>query len=271
MEFSVLLSVYKKEKPEYLKQAIDSILAQTLLPNEIVCVEDGELTQELDAILEDYVSRFPNLFRLVKFSQNRGLGLALRDGVLECKYDYIARMDTDDIARPERFAKQFAFLKEHPEISLLGTWIKEFSMDVNKPDSETRLPCGSENIIKFSKKRNPIRHVSVVFKKTAVIDSGNYRDFLLFEDYDLFVRMLAKGYKADNLPEFLMDVRAGEDMFARRGGFDYIKWEIEFQNFLLDIKWISFAEYSFNVIVRTVVRMLPVSFRKKFYKLFLRK
>ena len=192
--FSVLISVYKKEKAEYLKQALQSVINQTLKPTEIVIVKDGPLTKELDDCIEDFQKQNSKLFKILSFKENRGLGLALRDGVKVCKYEYIARMDSDDISKPDRFEKQFNYLQKHPEIALLGTWITEFNKYENKPDTVTKLPCTHQEIIKFAKRRNSFRHVTVVFKKTAVIQSGNYRDFLWFEDYDLFVRIYSSEY-----------------------------------------------------------------------------
>lgn len=268
--FSVLISVYKKEKAEYLKQALQSIIEQTLKPTEIVIVKDGILTKELDECIEDFQRQNPKLFKILSFKENRGLGLALRDGVNVCKYDYIARMDSDDIANPERFAKQFQYLKQHPKVALLGTWITEFSKDENKTDTLTKLPCSHQEILKYAKKRNPFRHVTVVYKKTAVIQSGNYRDFLWFEDYDLFVRMLQEGYIAANIPEHLVNVRADKDMFARRGGWQYLKQDYRFQKFLLKRKFIDKSNFIMNIAIRSIVRMVPNELRSYIYKKIMR-
>ena len=270
-QFSVLISVYKKEKPEYLKTALQSIINQTLQPTEIVIVKDGLLTQELDDCIKEYEKQYPELIKIIAFKENRGLGLALRDGVVACKYDYIARMDSDDIAKPDRFAKQFQYLKQHPETALLGTWITEFSKDENKPDTLTELPCTHQEILKYAKKRNPFRHMTMVLKKEAVIKAGSYRDFLWFEDYDLWVRMLQKGYIAANIPEYLVNVRADEEMFARRGGWQYLKQDYRFQKFMLKTGFISVLEFLANILIRTAVRLIPNKMRNLFYMLFLRK
>lgn len=268
-KFSVLMSLYKNEKPEYLREALDSVLNQTLLPDEIVIVEDGPLTEELNAVLKEYKEKNSSI-RLIPFAKNRGLGLALRDGIVECKNEWIARMDTDDICNPERFEKQLAYLENHKDIVLLGTCIKEFSTWPENPDSVTALPCNHIEILKFAKKRNPFRHMTIFFKKSAVLDSGNYRDFLWFEDYDLWVRMLQKGYKAANLPEYLVNVRADSDMFARRGGWKYLKQDLSFQKFLHSTGYISWTNYIYNCLVRMVVRLMPNKMRTLFYKLALR-
>lgn len=264
------MSVYKNEKAEYLQQAVDSILSQTLMPNEIIIVKDGILTNELEQVINTYRSDYENLIKIVSFCENRGLGLALRDGILACNNEYIARMDTDDIAEPERFEQQFKYLKLHPELAILGSWIKEFSDNPRNPDTVTNLPCTHEKILNFAKKRNPFRHMTVVLKKSAVLNSGNYRDFLWFEDYDLWVRMLNKGYKGENLPLYLVNVRAGNEMFARRGGWKYFKQDFKFQRYLLKINFISFSYFVFNVILRCIVRLIPSKVRLIFYRFILR-
>ena len=271
IQFSVLISVYKKEKPEYLKTALQSIINQTLKPNEIVIVKDGLLTQELDDCIKEYENKYPELIKILAFKENRGLGLALRDGVTACKYDYIARMDSDDIAKPERFAKQFQYLKQHPETALLGTWITEFSKDENKPDTLTKLPCSQKEILKYAKRRNPFRHMTMVLKKEAVIKAGNYRDFLWFEDYDLWIKMLQKGYIATNIPEYLVNVRADEEMYARRGGWQYLKQDYKFQQLLLNSKFITCKQFIRNIFYRSIVRIMPNKLRIIFYKKLLRK
>lgn len=269
-KFSVLMSIYKKEKPEYLKQALDSLLNQTLLPDEILIVKDGLLTPELDKTLDEYAVKNKTI-KFLEFEKNRGLGLALRDGVVACKNEIIARMDTDDISKPDRFKKQLNYLSQHPDITLLGTWIEEFDKDPNIPKSNSILPITYEEILKFAKRRNPFRHVSVIFKKSAVIDSGNYRHFLWFEDYDLWIRMLKKGYKAANLPEVLLSVREDKKMYERRGGWQYSKQDIKFERFLLKIGYINFFEFLTNIIIRGSVRLLPNNIRKFIYSNILRK
>lgn len=270
IQFSVLISIYKREKAEYLKQALQSVINQTLKPTEILIVKDGLLTKELDECIEDFQKQHPKLFKILAFKENRGLGLALRDGVKACKYEYIARMDSDDISKPNRFEKQFNYIQKHPETAMLGTWITEFSKDENNPDTVTKLPCTHQEIIKFAKRRNPFRHVTVIFKKTAVIQSGNYRDFLWLEDYDLFVRILQKGYIAANIPECLVNVRADKNMFVRRGGWRYLKQDYKFQKQLLKTKYIGKIDFIINITIRSIVRIIPNKLRSYLYKKVLR-
>ena len=180
-------------------------------------------------------------------------------------------MDSDDISKLDRFEKQFNYLQKHPEIALLGTWITEFSKDENNPDTVTKLPCTHQDILRFAKKRNPFRHMTMVLKKEAVIEAGNYRDFLWFEDYDLWVRMLQRGYIAANIPEYLINVRANKEMFARRGGWQYLKQDLKFQQWLLNVKFITAFEFLINITVRVIVRLMPNKLRIIFYKKVLRK
>lgn len=271
MEFSVLLSVYKNEKPEYLQVALESIVNQTLMPNEIVIIQDGPLTSALEIVINKFKSKYPKLVRVLCFEKNRGLGPALHDGVLACKYEWIARMDTDDIAYPCRFEKQFEYLAEHPNVAMVGSWITEFSNDSAHPDTITKLPVSYDDIKTYAKRRNPFRHMTVIYKKSAVLDSGNYRDFLWFEDYDLWVRMIQKGYLLANIPEVLVNVRADDEMFARRGGWKYWKQDMKFQSFLYDFGFLSFFELKINIILRLLIRFVPVELRSFIYINFLRK
>ena len=269
LPFSVLLSVYYKEKPVYLAQALDSILTQSILPNEIVIVKDGPLSKELEEVLDLYAAKHP-IFKLVIHQKNLGLGISLRDGVLACANEFIARMDTDDIAMPDRFEKQLSYLIDHPEVSLVGSFVEEFSKSPDHPDSLTKLPVTHAEIVHFAKRRNPFRHMTVMFKKSVVLKAGNYRHFLWFEDYDLWIRMLQSGTIAANLPEVLVKVRADKEMFARRGGFTYLVQDVKFQNFLLNSNFISWYTYATNVVLRVAVRLFPNRLRALIYKNFLR-
>ena len=271
LKFSVLISVYKNEKPEYFTLALDSMVKQTLQPQEYVIVKDGLLTEALDACIETFRQQVSVPVKILAFEQNRGLGLALRDGVVACSNEYIARMDTDDIAKPERFAKQIAYLEKHPEIAMLGSRITEFSTDAEHPDTITQLPLSNDDIRQYAKSRNPFRHMTLIYKKSAVLEAGNYRDFLWFEDYDLWVRIMQKGFKVENLPDCLVNVRANDEMFARRGGWKYLKQDLKFQRWLYDIKFIKSITLALNLMLRISMRMLPYRVRKDVYHIFLRR
>ena len=268
--FSVLLSLYVKESPTFLALSLDSIFHQTLLPTEIILVKDGPLTAELDAIVSDYAVRYPVL-KVVALPQNRGLGRALNEGLKHCSYDIVARMDTDDIARPDRFEKQIAVFLEHPELDLVGAWIDEFE---NKPQhvlSVRKVPETSGEIYEYCKKRCPVNHPVVMFRKSAVLAAGGYQHFPLFEDYFLWVRMLKNGATFYNIQESLLYFRTSPDMFKRRGGWKYAMDEVRFQNIMRKMKMITWGRFLMNVAIRFPVRLMPNKFREVLYRQSLRK
>lgn len=270
MLFSVLLSVYRKESPTYLKESLDSILSQTVLPTEIILVEDGPLSDELYGVINLYSEQRACLKR-ISLSVNQGLGKALNEGLKHCSYDIIARMDTDDIAKPDRFEKQLKIFQEYPEVDVVGAWIDEFEGDISHVVSVRKLPEGHEGILRFAKKRNPVNHPVVMFRKESVLAVGGYQHFPLFEDYYLWVRMLMNGAKFYNMQESLLYFRSSSDMFKRRGGWGYINTEIRFQNFLLKSHFITWGGYLQNMVVRTITRMMPNSLRSILYKKIVRR
>lgn len=269
MKFSVLMSVYYKENPDYLKEAINSVLNQTVRASEIVIIKDGKLTVELEMILEEYINKYDKLFKIIEFKENKGLGVALKTGVLQCSYDIIARMDTDDIAREDRFEKQLKVM-EIKNVDIVGSNISEFDGEISNIISKRIVPENSIDIENYAKKRNPFNHMTVMYKKEAILKAGNYKEFLWFEDYNLWVRMFLSGAKGYNIQENLVNARTGKEMFSRRGGLKYIKQEINMQKFMLSKKYISSKEYFFNVLERVVVRIMPNKIRGLIYLKLLR-
>jgi glycosyltransferase involved in cell wall biosynthesis len=271
MDFSVLMSVYFKERPEFLKESIDSLLRQTLKPTEIVIVFDGKLTDELYLLLDEYKNAAPDLFKFVPLGQNMGLGKALEIGIKECSFDLIARMDSDDICHPERFEKQINFMKNTPDVKVLGSWIGEFEEDPEKIESIRKVPSNYEEIKQYAKTRCPLNHMTVVYWRDAVLKAGSYQTIMWNEDYFLWGRMLNSNIKIMNLPEILVYARAGADMFYRRGGLKFFNKEVELQKEFLKIHFIDKKTYVRNILVRGFVRVLPNSFRIFVYKKMLRR
>ena len=272
LKFSVLMSIYYKENPEWFRVALDSVINQTLQPNEIVLVEDGELTKELYQVIDEYKSKYPNLFNIVPLERNSGLGEALRFGVLNCSNELIARMDTDDIARNDRFEKQVQFLKENPDVDVVGSWISEFETNPDEIISYRQLPTSCEEIYKFGQFRSPVNHMTVMYKKTAVLNAGNYQTFKNIEDYYLWARMLKNGAKFANISECLVNVRAGNAMFKRRANLTYF-WNSEFplHTELYKMHYISFKQYLRNICSKFLLRVIPTWAMGLVYKKFLRK
>ncbi|MGL4865080.1 MAG: glycosyltransferase [Cetobacterium sp.] len=269
-KFSVLLSVYKNEKPEYLRRAIESIyFDQTLKPNEIVLVEDGPLTIELYNTIEKLKTKLESILKIVKLERNSGLGVALNKGILKCENELIARMDTDDIAYPSRFEKQIEYMISNPKIDVLGSYMAEFV------DSTENIICIKDapikNIENYMKYRDPVNHPTVILKKSKVLEAGNYQEILLNEDSYLWRRMLVKGAQFYNLSEPLLYFRVSNDTYKRRGGIKYIKAEWILQKKYLDLSVINRKEFLINIITKAIVRILPNQIRKVIYLKLLRK
>lgn len=265
------MSVYYKEKAEYLQLALESIINQTLKPDEIVLVQDGKLTEELQAVITKYQQNYPDIFKTYALQQNQGLGKALNFGMQKCSYELIARMDTDDIAEPNRFELQIKEFKQDKELMLCGGQIAEFADNQTEITGYRNVPLKHNEILSFAKKRNPYNHMTVMFKKQAVQSVGGYMDMPYFEDYWLWARMLKSGYKAKNIDQVLVKVRAGQDMIARRGDLNYARCIIRFEKALHSIGIINFAEMICYITMRSVVAIIPESLRLMIYKWKLRK
>lgn len=269
MNFSVLMSVYKKENPEWFKTAVDSIFDQTMMPSEVVIVQDGELTNELYEVCAKLQIIYPQIIYL-PLEQNCGLGVALKYGVEACSHDLIARMDTDDIARNDRFELQLEKFTRETDLDICGGSIAEFENDPSKLISVRSLPCTKNQIIEYCKTRNPFNHMTVMFKKDAVLSAGNYETFPLMEDYYLWYRMIKNGANVCNLNDILVDARIGNGMYERRGGWKYFLNEKKLYGLMFDDGFISRGEYVRVLFIRCVARLLPNVIREGIYKIFLR-
>lgn len=271
MKFSVLISVYEKEIPKFFDEALNSTLVnQSVIPNEVVIVKDGPLTDCLDAVIETYRKEFSSIVKVVELETNKGLGEALKIGIQSCSFDIIARMDSDDINDKLRFEKQLSVFTENPEIDLVGTNIAEFFGSKEKIEFIRRVPVLYDEIKKMSKRRNPINHVSVMFKKKAVLGSGSYKHLPYLEDYYLWVRMLAQGYNLRNINETLVYVRTGEGMFKRRSNPQYIKSWLLLQKEMKKYSLISNKDFFINMINIIGFIYMPVFVKKHIYRLLLR-
>lgn len=269
MKFSVLMSVYKQEKPAYLQQAIDSVVNQTLPPSQIVIVKDGPLTKELDAVIDLCVKKNP-CFTIVTLKKNSGLGVALNNGLKACKYNIVARMDTDDISVPERFEKQIAYISKHRNLAIIGSNIQEYNEDMSTKLSARKVPKDTADILKYAKNRNPFNHMSVVYKKDAVLKAGGYLHCPYFEGYYLWIRMLKQDGQFHNIQELLVNVRAGQSMTDRRGGIGYVSCIINFQRKALKLKYVNLPTMLYNIVIRSVISVAPSNFRKYLYNKKLR-
>ncbi|CAA6809759.1 MAG: Glycosyl transferase family 2 [uncultured Campylobacterales bacterium] len=263
MKFSLLISIYHKENSLYFDEAMLSIQNQTIQPNQIVLVEDGILTDSLYLIIDKYKNIFKDKLTIVKLPKNKGLGTALNIGMQECIYNLIARMDTDDIALPNRFEKQIEIFK-NSDIDICSSWISEFVDTPHNIISYRKLPSSHSDIIKFAKKRSPINHPAVMYKKEAVQKAGEYKKMLGFEDYYLWVRMILAGSKFYNIEEPLVNMRINNQI-QRRRGFKYALNEIKLYKEFLNLGFLNFFEFLQNICIRLTIRILPTKIVKIFY------
>lgn len=265
-KYSVLMSLYKNEHPEYLRLSLDSMINQTIKPDEIVLVEDGHLTNELYEVIEEYKS----YLHIVVNKVNLGLGLALNIGLKECRNELVARMDTDDISKPDRCEKQLKRFEEKPELSIVGSYIDEF---VGVPDniiSQRIVPVTSEAIYKYAKRRSAFNHPTVMYRKSAVLSEKGYSDLKRNQDVDLFGRMLFKGYKAENIDESLLWFRSSNELAERRKSWENTKSYIVTIRSFWKMGYSSFLDFVIVATAQMCMFILPTKFQNWFYKQFLR-
>lgn len=267
---SVLISVYEKEDPRYLIDAVESMVHQTRKPDEIVIVEDGPLTEDLYQVLERLQNHYPNLIHRHSLPNNQGLGLALKYGVEQCQYDWIARMDSDDIAIPERLELQEEIIRNNPEVSVVGGHISEFMDNPEDIVSYRKVPLEHKDIVKFQKMRSAFNHVTVMFKKSIVIEAGNYQDALYMEDDMLWFNLIRIGAMTRNIDAVLVKVRVGAGMFERRGGFRYFKLYQKARKEVYQMGQISYWQYCKGGIIQLIVSFVPTVVRKFIFTRLLR-
>ena len=269
--YSVLMSVYYKENSEYLKQAIESIQAQTFPTDDFVLVCDGPLNQELDSVIKKKQQEMKNILNVVRLKKNAGLGNALNKGIQQCKNELVARMDSDDISYPDRCEKQLTVFNTYPEISVCSGIVEEFATNPKVVESRRVPPETHAEIREFAKVRNPFNHPCVMYKKPDVEAVGSYKDFYLLEDYYLWVRMIMAGYQGYNLQEPLLHMRAGTDMYIRRGGLKYAKTQEKLFRFMKNNGFISKGQYIKNWVIRGESSLAPNWLRKFVFEKVLRK
>lgn len=266
--FSVLMPVYDKERPERLAEAIDSVFQQTLPPTEVVIVEDGNLTAQLDRVIETAMQEHPNI-KIVKLDKQQGLAHALNEGLEHCTHELVARMDSDDISKPQRFEKQTALFETHPDIDVCSSSIDEFDGSTDKVIARRTMPEHHEAIYKYGKRRCPVNHPAVMYRKSKVLATGGYEGYP--EDVFLWFKMMMDGCRFYNFQESLLWFRWSPELYKRRGGWAYAKKEFWSQVEAYRIGYINLFELAFNICVRMTTRMLPNSLRQWVYIHFLRK
>lgn len=255
--FSVLLSVYHKENPSFLEQALTSIWdEQTLKPAQIVLVQDGPLTAELNAVINEWKNKLGAVLTIVPLEQNVGLAAALNEGLQYCQHELVARMDTDDIAMPTRFVKQIAFMQQNPDIAASSAQIEEWDTELTQKLDQRNLPTEPAAVARFAKRRSPLSHPVSIFRKSAVLGVGGYPLLRKAQDCALWALLLVKGYKLANLPDMLLKMRTGDELLNRRG-WSYFKQELQLLKFQKNIGFLSTFDYLVNATLRAALRLPP--------------
>lgn len=267
-KYSVLMTVYAKERPEYLKEAIDSMLNQTIKPSEFVLVEDGPLNNGLYEVIEGFKKK--SIFKVVTLKKNQGSGPASAVGIEACSNEWIARLDSDDYSVADRIEKQFALLDKKPKLNVIGANIIEIQTE--NPDNQQKviLPAENDEIRRFTGRRCPFRTSAILFKKDIVLEAGNYRAFHRVEDYDMFARLVAEGAVCANVQEFLSYMRIDKDYYKRRGGIKLAKSILRLKKEFRKKKIANRRDWIVSTPIQVVVCLMPNTLRDVFYRKVLR-
>lgn len=265
---SVLISVYSKEKSTYFATALQSLVDQSRPANQVVLVCDGPLSDELEIVIGKYATMLP--LTIVRISKNLGLSHALNLGLPLCKMEWIARFDSDDICEPFRFERQLNFISGLPVIDVVGGNILEFSIDHLSPNSARIVKQSHAEIVRAARFKNPLNHVTVFMRNSAIRAVGGYPHDVQNEDYALWVKLISQGYILANMPDFLVRVRGGSDMVSRRGGWTYLIAEFKLQSKFWKQGFFGTEVFLFNVVARIAIRLCPHFVRQFLYKTFLR-
>ncbi|AMQ07891.1 glycosyltransferase [Sporosarcina psychrophila] len=266
--YSVLMSVYRKESPVNLDLSLESMFSQTHPTNDFVLICDGPLTDELNTVIADYQKRFPDILKIHRFKKNMGLGVALRQGIQNCENELIARMDSDDIAVNNRCEReQQEIIKGY---DIVGSNIAEFIDTIDNIIATRTVPENHEDIVRFVKKRNPFNHPSVMYRKSKVLEAGNYRDEYRLEDYYLWVDMISIGCKGYNIQENLVHMRSTKDMYKRRSGLSLVKSLLRLRKYMQKSGLINVFEFISITIAQTILAVIPNALRSVLYRKVLR-
>ena len=270
--FSVLSSVYMKESPSDFNTCMESIwIYQSLKPSEMILVEDGELTPELYKEIDFWASKLGNILKIIKISKNVGTGKAKNLGLQHCSYEIVCIVDTDDICAENRFKYQLNYFTQHPDISILGGQIIEFTGNIENVSGIRHVPEEHTALVKYAKKQSPFNNMTIAYRKEHVLNVGGYQHHLWMEDYNLFLRLIAANYKLHNLNDILVYARVDNGMHGRRKGLAYIKSEFQLMKTKTNLKLQNPLQAFIIFFLRSSVRLLPSKMLASIYNVFLRK
>ena len=269
-QYSVLMSVYRKENPDFLLESMQSIYEQTVPTNDFVLICDGPLTNDLDEVIIEMQKKFKKRLNVVRLKENHGLGYALSVGVKECKNELVARMDSDDVAVRNRCEKELKAFDKNSELSIVGGFVGEFEKSVSEIRFVRKVPETNDEIIRFVKTRNPFNHPSVMFKKSNILKVGNYQNIRFCQDYFLWVELLSNGLEGYNLQEILVYMREDSKTFRRRSGKEYFLIQKKLLDLMKSKKMITQTQYLKSLSIRFCSSYAPNWLRKKMFNKFMR-
>lgn len=269
-DYSVLMSVYYKENPAFFRQAVESMLKQTVKPAQFVLVCDGPLKEETERVVEAFERDYPEVFETVRLKENMGLSCALNAGLKHCRCEIIARMDSDDLAYSDRMRLQLCAVTKK-KLDICSAAVEEFSLSADDPDRVRAVPETHSEIIRFARRRNPFNHPCTVYRKSAVEAVDGYENYRWFEDYQLWIKMLSNGARAYNIQKPLLKMRAGRRMYERRGGTAYLKSAALLERYKLSVGFSDILDFSVCMLAKTVFALSPSVVRELLYRKLLRK
>lgn len=272
-DFSLCMSVYRNDNPQDFITAYESVtIHQTCKPSEAILVIDGPIPDTLNSTIYELTQNSCIPLTVIRLNENKGHAIARQTAIDAAKYDFIAIMDSDDIARPDRFEKEMTFMQSHPETDVIGGQIEEFEGDERHIVSKRTVPLKDKEIKQYLKSRCPMNFMTVMVKKSAIQKAGGMIDWFCEEDYYLWIRMTQYNCIFANLPDTLVSVRVGNAMYSRRGGWKYFASERRIQRYLLQNNIISLPRYCYNVTGRFIVQvMMPNKMRGFIFKTIFRK
>ena len=270
MKYSVLMTVYNGDIPEYFEMALNSMIKQTVQPDEIVIVKDGVVAHKLQNVIDNAKKTYRDIVE-VQLNENIGLGLALNEGIKLCKNDLIARMDADDISLQTRCERQLEVFYKNPNIDIVGSHVIEFSDNVENIVGRRKVPITNKEINKYAKTRDPFNHPSVMYKKSRVLQVGGYGNYRKNQDTDLWIKMLHDGCMAENIDDYLLFFRFDEKTYKKRKSWINTKLLIKIRKNAYKIGFSSFLEFAEVAIMQLVIFIMPLSIQKLIYKNILRK
>lgn len=267
-KFSALLSLYASETPSHLQQCLQSIVDQTLQPDEIVMVLDGPISDDLRAVIDN--AELPQM-EIIPLAENVGLGAALNEGLAACSNELVARVDTDDINLPHRFETQVTYMINNPSVAVASAHVEEFGTGVASEIRIRKVPITSDQIQSWIRRRCPMNHPAVIFRKSIVAAVGNYPSQRYAQDYQLWIKIFSAGYQLANIDEVLVRFRVGHDFYEKRGGLRYVPFDYQLQQSLLRNNIIGPMGFISNMAIRVTARLIPNSLRRFIYTILRKK